>query len=47
MIVITAFGDDELRRRAKRAGAVAFFSKPLDIDDLCVFVREFLELRAD
>jgi len=47
VIVITAFGDDDLRRRAKRAGAVAFFSKPLDIDDLCIFVREFLQLRAD
>jgi CheY-like chemotaxis protein len=46
VIVITAFGDDELRRRAKRAGAVAFFSKPLDIDDLCIFVHEFLQLRA-
>jgi CheY-like chemotaxis protein len=47
VILITAFGDDELRRRAKSAGAVSVLSKPLDIDDLCLCVRRFLQLRAN
>jgi CheY-like chemotaxis protein len=32
-ILMTAFGDDETRRRAKRAGAV-YLEKPLWLDDL-------------
>jgi two-component system, response regulator, stage 0 sporulation protein F len=46
VVFITAFGDDELHRRALLAGAVAVFDKPIDIDDLRLFVREFLQRRA-
>ena len=34
VILITAFGDDATRRQAVRLGAVAFLSKPFDMDDL-------------
>jgi DNA-binding response OmpR family regulator len=34
MILITAFGDDESKAEARRLGAVAFFDKPFDLDDL-------------
>ena len=34
VIVITAFGDDALRRQAVSLGAIAFLSKPFDMDDL-------------
>jgi FixJ family two-component response regulator len=30
VIFITAFPEERIRRRAEAAGAVAFFSKPLD-----------------
>jgi two-component system, response regulator, stage 0 sporulation protein F len=42
VVFITAFGDEELHRRALRAGALAVFDKPIDLDDLRLFVREFL-----
>jgi two-component system, response regulator, stage 0 sporulation protein F len=45
VVFITAFGDEELHCRALRAGAVAVFDKPIDIDDLRLFVREFLRHR--
>jgi DNA-binding response OmpR family regulator len=34
VILITAFGDDVLHRRAKELGAAAVFDKPFDLDDL-------------
>jgi two-component system, response regulator, stage 0 sporulation protein F len=34
VILITAFGDDRLHRRAKELGAAAVFDKPFDLDDL-------------
>ena len=46
VVFITAFGDDELHARALRAGAVAVFDKPIDIDDLRLFVCEFLRGRT-
>jgi len=46
VVFITAFGDEELHRRALLVGAVAVFDKPIDIDDLRLFVREFLQRRA-
>ncbi len=46
VVFITAFGDDELHRRALLAGALAVFDKPIDIDDLRLFVREFLQRGA-
>ena len=39
VIVMTAFGDDELHERARRLGAVAVFDKPFDIDDLLSAAR--------
>jgi len=44
MILMTAYGDDEIRRRAKAAGAVAYFAKPIDVDAL---LRELRELLAE
>jgi DNA-binding response OmpR family regulator len=40
MILITAFGDEEIHARAKKYGAVAMFDKPFEIDDLLSKVRE-------
>jgi two-component system nitrogen regulation response regulator GlnG len=37
-ILMTAFGDDDTRRRAERAGAV-LFDKPLNLSDLRAAVR--------
>lgn len=34
VVVVTAFGSDEVRQRAKRAGAVALLDKPFDLDEL-------------
>jgi two-component system, response regulator, stage 0 sporulation protein F len=38
VILITAFGTEELRREARRLGALAFFDKPFDVDDLRTIV---------
>jgi CheY-like chemotaxis protein len=42
IVVITAFGSDEVRRRAKGAGAVSVLDKPFDIDDLVRLSRRVL-----
>ncbi|MBN2573624.1 MAG: response regulator [Deltaproteobacteria bacterium] len=34
IVLITAFGTDGVRQRAKRAGAVAVLDKPFDLDEL-------------
>ena len=34
VIMVTAYGDDERRRRASEFGAAEFFSKPVDFDSL-------------
>jgi DNA-binding response OmpR family regulator len=34
VILITAFGDDDTHKKAKRLGASAVFDKPFDVDDL-------------
>jgi CheY-like chemotaxis protein len=39
-IVITAFGDDELKAEARRLGAHAVLDKPFDIDALVTLVRD-------
>jgi two-component system, response regulator, stage 0 sporulation protein F len=36
VIVVTGFGDDSVRARARRLGAAAVFSKPVDLDLLRV-----------
>jgi len=40
VIVMTAFGDDETRNRARNAGAVAVLDKPFDTIVLCKLIRE-------
>jgi DNA-binding response OmpR family regulator len=40
MILITAFGDQNTRARAVKAGAAAVFDKPFEIDELLEKVRE-------
>ena len=42
MILITAFGDENVHRKAKRLGAAAMFDKPFEIDDLLSKVREIV-----
>ena len=42
VIVITAFGDAATRRLAAKLGAVAFLSKPFDMDDLRTVVLNVL-----
>jgi CheY-like chemotaxis protein len=34
VIMITAYGDDETRRRAAEAGAAGLFTKPIDFPEL-------------
>jgi FixJ family two-component response regulator len=45
-IFITAHGDDKMRMRALRAGAVEFLAKPFDDEVLLESVRVALESRA-
>ena len=47
VVLITAFADDELHQRALLAGAVAVLDKPIDLDDLRLFVRQLLQRPAD
>jgi CheY-like chemotaxis protein len=42
VVFITAFGNEELHEQAHHAGALAVLDKPLDIDELRVFVNNFL-----
>lgn len=42
VILITAFGDDDIHRAAGHAGAVAVFDKPFDIADLDAAVMGLL-----
>jgi CheY-like chemotaxis protein len=40
VVVISAFGDDEVRARARALGAVAFLPKPFELDALARTLRE-------
>lgn len=44
MILITAFGNDEVHLTAERLGAAGMFDKPFDIDILIERIREILVL---
>jgi len=44
MILITAFGNDEVHQTAERLGAAGMFDKPFDIDALIDRIREILVL---
>ncbi len=43
--MITAYGDDESRRRATEAGATDFLTKPLDFNDLKSRISEMIARR--
>ena len=46
VVLITAFGGDEFRDRARRLGAAATLDKPFDIDDLRGVIRQTLAAAA-
>jgi len=46
VVVITAFGGEEMHQRAERAGAVAVFDKPFDIAELIALTDRVLSSRA-
>jgi CheY-like chemotaxis protein len=39
-VMVTAYGDDERRRRADELGAAEFLTKPVDFDRLKVRLRQ-------
>jgi DNA-binding response OmpR family regulator len=39
-MMVTAYGDDERRRRADELGAAEFIAKPVDIDALKAQLRQ-------
>jgi CheY-like chemotaxis protein len=40
VMMVTAYGDDERRRRARKLGAFEFFTKPVDFDRLKEQLRQ-------
>ncbi|HYU14246.1 MAG TPA: response regulator [Stellaceae bacterium] len=40
VMMVTAYGDDERRRRARELGAVEFLTKPVDFDHLKTQLRQ-------
>ena len=40
VMMVTAYGDDERRRRAEELGAAEFLTKPVDFDLLRVRLRQ-------
>lgn len=44
MILITAFGNEEVHRQAEELGAAGMFDKPFDISDLIIRIRQVLVL---
>ena len=40
VMMVTAYGDDERRRRAAEYGAAEFFTKPVDFDLLMTLLRQ-------
>ena len=40
VMMVTAYGDDERRRRATELGAAEFLTKPVDFDSLRVRLRQ-------
>ena len=47
VVVITAFGSEDLHHRAKEAGAAAVLDKPFDLADLTGLVRRLIALHPD
>ncbi len=46
MILITAFGNEEVHRQARELGAAGMFDKPFDLDDLIKRIREILVMES-
>jgi CheY-like chemotaxis protein len=46
LVVITAFGSDEVHRRALQAGAVSVLDKPFDLQDLVRLSRRVIAKRS-
>ena len=46
VIMITAYGDDETRRKAAEAGAAGLFTKPIDFPELRVEIGRRLDAAA-
>jgi len=44
MILITAFGSDEIHKQAEELGAAGMFDKPFEVEDLIKRIREVLVL---
>jgi len=40
VMMVTAYGDDERRRRARELGAIEFIPKPVDFDQLKAQLRQ-------
>jgi DNA-binding NtrC family response regulator len=47
VIMVTAYGDDERRRRASELGAAEFISKPVDFDQLKEQLRQIARPLTD
>jgi len=45
-IIISGNGDDEMSRYAVHLGAIAFLSKPIELDTLFVHIRQAFSARA-
>jgi CheY-like chemotaxis protein len=46
IMMVTAYGDDERRRRADELGASKFITKPVDFDLLKEHLRQLSELAS-
>ena len=46
VVLITAYGDDENRRRAMEAGAAEFLTKPVDFDALKTMISNMIDQRG-
>ncbi|MFX3617584.1 MAG: response regulator [Sporolactobacillus sp.] len=44
VMIMTAYGDDQMIREAKKNGAIAYFSKPFDIEKLLTVIHRQLPL---
>ena len=47
VMMVTAYGDDERRRRASELGAFEFLTKPIDFDRLKAQLRQLPAARAE
>lgn len=47
IVVMTAFGEDQVKASALRAGATAYFSKPVYLSELRTCVKRLLDAKYD